>query len=122
MAIRALSFDVDGTLFDMRQMKVVFAFTAIRHARFLKAFLHAREEVRGLGALPDVREAQDERVAARLGIPIEEARALSRKVIDQEWVDVFRKVKPIPGVREALAAITKAGLALCTVSDYEAAP
>jgi len=120
--IRALSFDVDGTLFDMRQMKVVFAWTAVRHARFLKHFLTAREEVRALGSLPDVRRAQDERVAERLGIPLAEAAELSKKVIDGEWVDVFTKVKPIPGVREALQAFAERGLKLCTVSDYPAAP
>ncbi len=120
--IRALSFDVDGTLFDLRQMKVVFAWTAVRNARFLTAFLRAREEVRALGALPDVRGAQDERVAERLGISLEEARALSSKVIDRDWVEVFSKVKPIDGVREALSGFAARGLKLCTVSDYAAAP
>lgn len=113
---------MDGTLFDLRQMKVAFAFTAIRNARFLKAFLTAREEVRKLGELPDVRRAQDERVAAALGIPVDKAAALSKRVIDGEWVEVFKKVKPIPGVREALSAIEAKGLKLATLSDYPAAP
>lgn len=120
--IRALSFDVDGTLFDLRQMKVAFAWTALRHARFLKAFLRAREEVRALGALPDVRLAQDERVAERLGVPLDEARALSARIIDGEWVEVFDRVKPIPGVRDALGRFHARGLLLATVSDYPAAP
>ena len=122
MAIRAVTFDVDGTLFDLRQMKVVFAISALRHARFLRAFLKAREEVRALGAVEDVRREQDERVAKALGIPVEKAAALRRKVIDEEWVACFAKVKPIPGAREALARLREMGLKLGTVSDYEAAP
>ena len=122
MPLRALSFDVDGTLFDLRQMKRVFAWTALRNARFLPAFLKAREEVRALGVVPDVRAAQDERVAKALGISIEKAQALSQKVIYEEWVEIFDKVEPIPGVREALSAFAAAGLKLATVSDYLARP
>ena len=120
--LRALSFDVDGTLFDLRQMKRVFAWTALKNARFLSAFLKAREEVRALGAVPDVRAEQDERVARALGITVERARALSQRVIYEEWVEIFDKVEPIPGVREALSAFAAAGLKLATVSDYLAAP
>lgn len=122
MPLRALSFDVDGTLFDLRQMKRVFAWTALRNARFLPAFLKAREEVRALGVVPDVRAAQDERVARALGITVDKARALSQKVIYEEWVEIFDKVEPIPGVREALSAFAAAGLKLATVSDYLALP
>lgn len=122
MPLRALSFDVDGTLFDLRQMKRVFAWTALKNVRFLPAFLKAREEVRALGVVPDVRAAQDERVAAALGITVERARALSQKVIYEEWVEIFDRVEPIPGVREALSAFAAAGLKLATVSDYAAAP
>lgn len=122
MGIRAVTFDVDGTLFDLRQMKVVFALTALRHARFLRAFLKAREEVRALGAVPDVRREQDERVAKALGIAVEKAAAMRARVIDVEWVAAFSRVKPIPGVREALAEIARRGFKLGTISDYEAAP
>lgn len=122
MTLRAVTFDVDGTLFDLRQMKIVFAITALRHARFLRAFLKAREEVRALGQVADVRREQDERVAKAIGITVEKAAATRRKVIDEDWVAAFAKVKPIPGVREALAELAKRGFKLGTVSDYEAAP
>lgn len=120
--VKAVTFDVDGTLFDLRQMRVAFAWGWVRNRRFLQAFLRAREEVRALGAVDDVRRAQDERVAAALGIPQEEAAALSRRVIDDEWVACFARVRPVARTREVLAALAKAGFKLATISDYPAAP
>ena len=122
MAIRAISFDVDGTLFDMRQMKRVFALPAIRNARLLKAYLAAREAVRARGQVGDARGEQVRLVADSLGIEADEARARIEQLIDVEWMAAFARVKPFPGVREALRAFHAAGLGLVTVSDYPAAP
>lgn len=121
MSIKALSFDVDGTLFDLRQMKIVFAIPAIRNARLLRAYLAAREEVRKLGKVDDVREEQVKLVAAALGIAPDDARARIDKLIDGEWMNAFRHVKPFKGVREALSAFAAKGLPMVTLSDYPAA-
>lgn len=121
MAIRALSFDVDGTLFDLRQMKLVFALPAIRNARLLRAYLAARETVRARGAVPDVRGEQVRLVSEALGIAAEDAKARIERLIDGEWMGAFTKVKPFKGVREALAAFAAAGLPMLTLSDYRAA-
>lgn len=122
MPIRAVTFDVDGTLFDLRKMGIAFAWPGIRYARFLKAYLAAREEVRGLGLLEDVRRAQDERVSRALAIPLHEAARLRQHVIDVEWTRAFSRVDPIAGVREALRRMAEVGLKLATISDYRAAP
>lgn len=121
MTIRALSFDVDGTLFDLRQMKLVFALPAIRNARLLRAYLAARESVRAMGALPDVRREQARRVAEALGIPVADATARIEALIDGEWMNAFKRVKPFRGAREALSELAAAGLPMVTVSDYPAA-
>ena len=121
MKIRALSFDVDGTLFDLRQMKLVFALPAIRNARLLRAYLSAREAVRALGAIPDVRGEQARRVAEALGIGPDDAKTRIEKLIDGEWMHAFKKVKPFRGAREALATFAAAGLPMVTLSDYPAA-
>lgn len=121
MRFRAISFDVDGTLFDLRQMKLAFAIPAIRNARLLKAYLAAREEVRGRGMVGDARGEQARLVGKALGIPPDEAAARIERLIDGEWMRSFARVKPFPGAREALAAISAAGIALVTVSDYPAA-
>lgn len=121
MTIRALSFDVDGTLFDLRQMKLVFAIPAIRNARLLRSYLAAREAVRALGAVPDIRGEQARRVAEALGIRADDAKARIEKLIDGEWMDAFRKVKPFRGTREALSAFAAAGIPMVTLSDYPAA-
>lgn len=119
--IRALSFDVDGTLFDLRQMKLVFALPAIRNARLLRAYLSAREAVRAMGAIPDVRGEQARRVAEALAITPADAQARIASLIDGEWMNAFKRVKPFRGAREALSAFAAAGLPMVTLSDYPAA-
>lgn len=121
MMIRALSFDVDGTLFDLRQMKLVFALPAIRNARLLRAYLAAREAVRAKGAIGDVRGEQVRIVSAALGIPEKDARVRIERLIDGEWMSAFAKVKPFGGVREALSAFAAKGMPMVTLSDYPAA-
>ena len=121
MTIRALSFDVDGTLFDLRQMKLVFALPAIRNARLLRSYLAAREAVRAMGAIPDVRGEQARRVAEAMGLTPEDAQARIAKLIDGEWMSAFTRVKPFRGAREALSAFAAAGLPMVTLSDYPAA-
>ena len=120
-AFKALSFDVDGTLFDMRQMKIAFAIPAIRNARLLKAYLKAREHVRTLGKIADIRGEQARLVGEALGIAPAEAQARITRLIDGQWMDAFTKVKPMRGAREALSAFAAAGLKLVTLSDYPAA-
>lgn len=119
--VKALSFDVDGTLFDLRQMKIVFALPAIRNARLLRAYLAAREQVRVMGKIPDVRGEQARLVADALGIATGDAQARIAKLIDGEWMNAFKHVKPFKGVREALSAFHAKGIPMLTLSDYPAA-
>ena len=58
----AVTFDVDGTLYDFRELAKVFGVKALLRRRFFTAYMEAREEVRGAGEVGDVRQAQSEGV------------------------------------------------------------
>lgn len=121
VAARAVSFDLDGTLYRVRRARVAWR---LRRARpLLDAMLSARERLRaeppcaGLDALI-VREA--ELVAPTLGWTVDEAR---QRLVDlhaaMPWA-LTRGARAFPGVAAALGAAARAGLRLAVFSDYDA--
>ena len=119
MRFEAVTFDVDGTLYDFRELAKVFGAKALLRRRFFKAYMEAREEVRGAGEVGDVRQAQSEGIASRLGCSTEEASALTERYIEAGW-SKFHRVKPIAGVRELLDKLAAADVKLGLISDYPA--
>ncbi|HEX8363623.1 MAG TPA: HAD family hydrolase [Longimicrobium sp.] len=130
--LRALVFDVDGTLYDQRAMRLAMlrrlAVACVRNPRsgartlrVIRAYRRAQEEMRlapaGTGLLAD---AQIDLACARSG--------LSRQVVGDtvaEWMDqaplaILRRFI-LPGLAELLAAAGKRGIACAVVSDYPAA-
>lgn len=119
MKFDAVTFDVDGTLYDFRELAKVFGATALLRRRFLKAYMEAREEVRQTGEICDVRLKQSEGVARRMGCSVEEAVSLTERYIEGGW-EKFHRVRPVRGVRELLDALASAGVKLGLISDYPA--
>jgi FMN phosphatase YigB (HAD superfamily) len=132
--IRAVLFDVDGTLYHQRPLQIVMAaelglvpwgrqapWRVPRLWRLLSAFRHVREELRGLGRpeLPLAR-LQFTAAAARTGADPDE---LERVV--EEWI-YRRPLKHLPrvvreGTSHVLAELQRRGLATGVFSDYPVA-
>lgn len=130
-ALRGLLFDVDGTLYRQRplrlRMGVEWAAFALGHGRpaldvwrSIMAFRRTREELRALGrAAAPLDELQYAEAARRAGV--DEARL--RAIVD-EWI-FSRPLRHLrrcrrPGVAELFAALRQRGLAVGVVSDYPA--
>ncbi len=118
---RALSFDLDGTLYRVRRALVAWR---LRRARpLLAAMLAARERLRaeppctGLDALI-VREA--ELVAPTLGWTVDEVRQRLVELHAAMPYALTRGARAFPGVAAALGAAARAGLRLAVFSDYDA--
>jgi HAD superfamily hydrolase (TIGR01509 family) len=130
--IRAVLFDVDGTLYHQAPLRAVMACElgvawsraplagGARHAtwRVLRAFRHVREELRQLGR-PDapLDEIQYVRTAARIGADA----AVVRAVVD-DWI-FTRPLRHIPrfqraGIREVIEGLRASGIDAGVFSDY----
>lgn len=120
---RAVSLDVDGTLYRVRKLRVAWR---LRWERgLLVAMMAAREKVRHEPPLADgeaLLRRQAELVAPSFDLPVEEAvdrlRALRAGLADA----LTRGVRPYGGVRSALEAAHARGLALAVLSDFDPLP
>jgi FMN phosphatase YigB (HAD superfamily) len=129
--VRAVLFDVDGTLYSQHRLRVFMAVELARAAlrapgrlsdtlRIITAFRRIREDLRRIGVAPaPLDDLQFTRTADALGIEA----AVVRQVID-DWIFT----RPLPylrfarrtGLREVLAALQRQRLRIGALSDYPA--
>jgi FMN phosphatase YigB (HAD superfamily) len=132
--IRAVLFDVDGTLYHQAPLRILMAaelastpwvgrapWKVPRLWRMLAAFRHVREELRALGR-PDepLARLQYTRAADRAGVPVEDMEA----AVD-EWI-YKRPLKYLPrlvrsGMTDVLSGLAARDLRLGAFSDYPVA-
>lgn len=131
--LRGFLFDVDGTLYDQRALRLrmalewgVFALSHGRPAidvwRSIMAFRRTREALRALGQPADRLEDLQYTEAAR-GAGIDEARL---RAVVEEWI-FTRPLRHVhrcrrAGVAELFASLGRQGLRVGVVSDYPAGP
>jgi FMN phosphatase YigB (HAD superfamily) len=131
VSIRAVLFDVDGTLYHQQPLRVLMAgelgtvpwtrqapWRVPRLWRMLSAFRRVREELRALGVprQPLVR-LQYEAAAAEAGVPVDVMEAAV-----EEWI-YRRPLKYLPrvarrGMGDVLASLADRGLRAGVFSDY----
>ena len=127
--VRAVLFDVDGTLYSQARLRVFMAMelagAALRSparmpetARIIGAFRRTRERLRELGAAVEpLDDLQFTRTAGALGLD----GALVRRVID-DWIFTrplaHLRFTGRSGLREVLTALEQQGLQIGALSDY----
>jgi FMN phosphatase YigB (HAD superfamily) len=118
--VRAISVDMDGTLYAVRRLRVAWRLRSERG--LLVALLAAREKMRHDPPLAD-REALDARevelVAPSFGLGAAEARARISALRAAMPDALTRGARPFAGVRDALLAAHVRGVALAVLSDYD---
>lgn len=129
MCIRAVAFDIDGTLYpELELNRRLGPFTA-RHAPFLLALSSARRKLHALGDedeggpsdLAGFRRRQAELVAARLGTSAAKAEAAAERIVYGELEAYFARVRVFAGLEPVLDGLAAAGLRLAVLSDFPAA-
>lgn len=116
--IKAVVFDVDGTLYPnscMIARSVRFFFS---HPLISLAFNQLRRDVRQIGGVEDLHLAQVSLAAGYLRIPAEKAEYLLEELIYGKYMSMFRDVKPFPEVSPVLEEFRSAGLKLGVISDF----
>jgi putative hydrolase of the HAD superfamily len=134
VSIRAVLFDVDGTLYHQQPLRLLMAgelgtvpwihqapWHVPRLWRMLSAFRRVREELRALG-LPEqpLARLQYDMAAAEAGVP-----AAAMEAAVEEWI-YRRPLKYLPrvarrGMADVLASLAGRGLSVGVFSDYPVA-
>jgi putative hydrolase of the HAD superfamily len=118
MLIKAVAFDVDGTLYPYSRLIGTSVALALQYPRFFGQFARVRIDVRRARPIEDLRRLQTELLADRLKMSVESADALIRKVIYGHLEERFRLVRPFRGVAAALSALREQELKLAVLSDF----
>jgi putative hydrolase of the HAD superfamily len=117
--LRAVTFDLDGTLYDAAAARWPILWASFPRWRTLRVGRAVREELRGRafesGAA--LRDEEARQVAERLEVEPARARARLDTVFDGDLVRALRRVGARPQAAEALTALAGRGVLLGVVSD-----
>jgi putative hydrolase of the HAD superfamily len=118
MSIKAVAFDIDGTLYPNFLMYVYSVPFFLAHPRFVFHFGKVRKKVRKIRPIEDFRSVQASLLAEEMGIEKEKALNLINKTIYKQWELCFRGMILYPGVKPLLKELRSRGLKLAVLSDF----
>ncbi len=118
--IKVVTFDVDGTLYDPAPVRWRYFLQNIGRGRALRVILRVREEMRQESFADGAAffSAQNERIAQRLEISIDEAAKRVEEKMHSNMCSILKKTGPRPDAKDSLKRIHDAGYALVSLSDW----
>lgn len=119
--IRAVAFDVDGTLYRNGAMYRRSISVLLRHPRLFAAFHSVRLRQRA-DPPENLAETTAEFVAQRLGVTREAAAARLEAVIYGEWERRLEEIPLVRGTRRLLLHLGNRGIRRLVLSDYPVGP
>jgi putative hydrolase of the HAD superfamily len=118
MSLRAIAFDLDGTLYpDIYVYLRSIPLFAV-HPRFLFAFNKMRKEIRKIDTIENLEAMQAKMLGAMLGITETRAKSLISSIVYKKWENYYKGIKPFRGVKNTLVRLKEAGYKLGLLSDF----
>ncbi len=128
MSIRAVAFDLDGTLYPAAALNRRAAALCLRHPALFAGFSQMRRELRAIARTEEYRKSppadgiefrdmQGTALAHRLRSSESGTKALMYGIFYGRIFECFADIRPFTGVREALAELKALGLPLGLLSD-----
>jgi len=116
--IRAVAFDVDGTMYPNLFMYISSIPFFIFNPKIVYHFGYVRRRIRGIYPIQDFRNLQGEIFSSRTGIALEKSVDIINEKIYKNWIKYFRAVPIFPGLQPFLEKCKKSGIKLAVLSDY----
>ena len=117
MKIKAVAFDIDGTLYPEYKMFIASSLLAVRYPIFINNFRVVRKQIREYNKVDDFYKLQAVLLAKRMRISSGKAAHLIEKVIYSEWPSVFKYIKPYKGVKNLLLRLKQMKIKIAVLSD-----
>lgn len=118
MILRAIAFDIDGTLYPNWVMHLRSIPFFLSRPRLIWNFGRVRKDIRKQESITDFYQRQAEMLAERMRWTPEKAREVINRDFYGSWEKIFVQMKTFPGVRESLDAFREKGLKLAAMSDF----
>lgn len=116
--IKAVAFDIDGTLYPSWRLYVRLPFYFIKHFSFYLSFNKVRKTLHKTAPLADFFEYQSRILAEQMKIPPSEAKEKICRICYDGLTPFFRKVKPYAHAFETIKNIKAAGYKIAILSDF----
>lgn len=116
--IKAVGFDIDGTLYPNYQMVLCSIPSLLTAPRLMYYFGQVRKEIRRIEYDEPLHEKQAQLLANKMGISREKAADRMERHLYHRWEHSFRCIRPFRHVRETLLAFKREGLPLAALSDF----
>lgn len=116
--IKAVAFDIDGTLYPSFSLYWRIIPYVIRHFRFYIHYNRVRKIMHRTAPLPDFYEYQGRLMAEEMGCSSLRARAMIKLIAYDGLRPYFEKIKPFDYVAETFKALHERGLKIALLSDF----
>lgn len=116
--IKAVGFDIDGTLYPSVSLYIRIIPYIVRHFRFYLHYNHVRRIMHRTAPLPDFYEYQGRLMAEELGCSSLRARAMIKLIAYDGLRPYFAKIKPFKHVHETFKALHEKGYKIVLLSDF----
>lgn len=116
--IKAVAFDIDGTLYsDFKFYIKIFPYF-IKRLPFFYSYSKARSILHRTAPLPDFFEYQARLLAERLEISNEIAKSSIKEIVYDGMKPYFKKIKPFTGVEDFFKALKDKNIKIGILSDF----
>ena len=116
--IKAVAFDIDGTLYPSFSLYWRLIPYIIKHFRFYLHYNKIRKIMHKTAPLPDFYEYQARLLAEELGCSSKRARAMIKLIAYDGLKPYFAKIKPFRGVHETFQKLHEKGYKIALLSDF----
>lgn len=116
--IKAVAFDIDGTLYPQSSLYVRLLPYIIRHLRFYIHYNRARRIMHKTAPLPDFYEYQARLFAETYGCSALRARAMIRAVAYDGLKPYFQRIRPFRNLLETFQKLHDEGYKIALLSDF----
>jgi putative hydrolase of the HAD superfamily len=117
-SLKAIAFDIDGTLYSDWSLYIRIVPHIIKHFSFFLAYSRVRKKLRETAPLSDFFEYQARLLAENMRIKTEEARELIDSVIYKGLTPYFSRIRPLSHSIQTIQAFKCAGYKIAILSDF----
>ncbi|OQY35172.1 MAG: hypothetical protein B6241_01325 [Spirochaetaceae bacterium 4572_59] len=118
MPVKALAFDIDGTLYPNWRMKFHSIPFLCSHMNLVMNFSQVRKDIRKVEKVDHFRELQANLLSQKTGLDVAKAQDVLERIIYKKWERIFKRVRPYSGLNTALVTLRERGYKLGILSDF----
>lgn len=116
--IKAVAFDIDGTLYPSGILYAKIAAYFLKHLPFYIKFNKVRNQLHRTAPLSDFYEYQARLFAEEYGCSAPEAKAMIQEICYDGMKPFFKKIKPFPYAYECVKNLKAKGYKIAILSDF----